>query len=179
MAVTFFQAGGRRERDDRFFAMTEDSRLTRLDTSRICINNPYGIDAVLFANDQVPVEPWAETELLDMLDLQQTVERVADASPDSFDQPPIIKQVAVTPDFHKAHGIPVGTVLATQGFIVPQAIGNDVNCGMRLHLTSLRAEQVVGKVEELETVFRHLFFEGGRNIPMSRSQREALLSQTV
>jgi tRNA-splicing ligase RtcB len=138
------------------------------------IDNPYGIDAILFANDQVPVESAAVTELLEMLELHGTVEQFAETCPDSFDQPPVIKQVAVTPDFHKARGIPVGTVLATQGFVVPQAIGNDINCGMRLHLTSLQAHQIADKVEELETAFRHLFFEGGRNIPMSRLQREAL-----
>src|SRR5262249_54319458 len=82
----------------------------------------------------------------------------------------------VTPDFHKARGVPVGTVLATRGFVVPQAIGNDINCGMRLHLTSLSADRVAGKVEELDTAFRHLFFEGGRNIPLTRSQRQALLT---
>jgi tRNA-splicing ligase RtcB (3'-phosphate/5'-hydroxy nucleic acid ligase) len=156
------------------FAMPLDSRLSRLDASRVQVENPHGIDAVLFANEQVPVESAAVTELLEMLDLHQTVEQFADSSPDSFDQPPAIRQVAVTPDFHKARGIPVGTVLATQGFVVPQAIGNDVNCGMRLHLTSLCADEITDKVEHLDTAFRHLFFEGGRNIPMSRTQREAL-----
>lgn len=154
--------------------MTMDPRLTRLDANRVRIENPYGIDALLFANDRVPVESAAVTELVEMLALHETVERFADKSPESFDQRPRIKQVAVTPDFHKARGIPVGSVLATQGFVVPQAIGNDINCGMRLHITSLQADQVTGKIEELDTAFRHLFFEGGRNIPMSRSQREAL-----
>ena len=65
--------------------------------------------------------------------------QVAEAAPDSFDRDPAIVRVAVTPDFHKARGIPVGTVLATRGFVVPQAIGNDINCGMRLHTTSLKA----------------------------------------
>lgn len=152
-----------------------DPRLSRLDENRVRINNPYGIDAVLFANESVPVEPAAVTELVRMLDLSRTVERFAEASPESFAVEPRVAQVAVTPDFHKARGIPVGTVMATRGFVVPQSIGNDVNCGMRLHLTSLQAEDVEGRVEELDTAFRHLFFEGGRNIPMTRAQRESLL----
>ena len=45
---------------------------------------------------------------------------------------PRVREVVLSPDFHKGAGIPIGTVLATQGFAVPQAIGNDVNCGMRL-----------------------------------------------
>lgn len=155
--------------------MVLDPRLTRLDATRLRVNNKHGVDAVLFANERVPVEGSAIGELLEFLDLQQTVEQVARAAPDSFDKTPAIKQVAVTPDFHKARGIPVGTVLATQGFVVPQAIGNDINCGMRLHLTSLKADQVTSKLDELETACRHIYFEGGRNIPMSRNQREALL----
>lgn len=157
--------------------MTPDPRLHRLDANRIRIDNPYGIDATLFANERVPVEAAAVTELLELLALHETVDRFATASPGSFDQTPAIKQVAVTPDFHKARGIPVGTVLATRGFVVPQAIGNDINCGMRLHLTSLQADRVTSRVEQLDTTFRHLFFEGGRNIPMSRVQREALFTR--
>jgi tRNA-splicing ligase RtcB len=154
--------------------MTLDPRLTRLDASRVRVNNEQGVDAVLFANEQVPVEGTAVTELLEFLQLQETVEQVARVAPDGFDETPMIKQVVVTPDFHKARGIPVGTVLATQGFVVPQAIGNDINCGMRLHVTSLTADQVTSKLDELETACRHIYFEGGRNIPMSRTQREAL-----
>jgi tRNA-splicing ligase RtcB len=154
--------------------MAIDSRLTRLDANRVRVDNPQGVDALLFANEKVPVEPAAVTELLEMLQLQTTVEQFAAASPASFDEPPRIVRVAITPDFHKARGIPVGTVLATRGFVMPQAIGNDINCGMRLHLTSLRAETLAGKMDELETACRHIFFEGGRNIPMTRQQREAL-----
>ena len=117
-------------------------RLTRLDANRVRVENPQGIDALLFANEKVPVESAAVTELLEMLQLQATVERFADTSPGSFDEPPRIDRVAITPDFHKARGIPVGTVLATRGFVMPQAIGNDINCGMRLHLTSLQAEDL-------------------------------------
>ena len=154
--------------------MIHDRRLTRLDANRVKIENSHGIDAVLYANEQVPVETAAVTELLAFLDLQKTIEEVARTSPDSFDEAPEITQVAVTPDFHKARGIPVGTVIETRGFVVPQAIGNDINCGMRLHITSLHADQLAGKLDELETACRHIYFEGGRDIPMSRGQREAL-----
>jgi tRNA-splicing ligase RtcB len=153
-----------------------DPRLARLDENRVRIENPYGIDAVLFANESVPVEPAAVIELVRMLDLSRTVRRFAAASPESFAAEPAVTQVAVTPDFHKARGIPVGTVLATRGFVVPQSIGNDVNCGMRLHLTSLHADELVGRTEALDTAFRHLFFEGGRNIPMTREQRAAIFT---
>ncbi len=82
--------------------MIRDDRLHRIDANRLQVANDHGIDAVLFANDDVPVESAAVTELLEMLNLQQTIERTAEAVPDAFDLPPTITQVAVTPDFHKA-----------------------------------------------------------------------------
>jgi tRNA-splicing ligase RtcB (3'-phosphate/5'-hydroxy nucleic acid ligase) len=151
-----------------------DSRFTRLDAHRVRIENPYGIPVNLFAGEDVPVENKAITELLELLELSQTVERFAEADPEAFDIMPSLERVAVTPDFHKAQGIPVGTVLQTQGFVVPQAIGSDVNCGMRLHLTSLNVDAVTDQLDDLETAFRSLFFEAGRNIPMTRNQREGL-----
>lgn len=154
-----------------------DPRLHRIDATRVRIDNPHGVDATLFANADVPVETAAVDELSTMLDLEATARAFAEHSPECFDREPEVLRVAVTPDFHKARGIPVGTVLATKGFSVPQAIGNDVNCGMRLHVTSLAPEQITSRLDDLETAFRHLYFEGGRSIPMSRGQREALLTR--
>jgi tRNA-splicing ligase RtcB (3'-phosphate/5'-hydroxy nucleic acid ligase) len=154
--------------------MPSDPRLSRLDPTRLEVVNDLGIAATLFAGEQVPVESAAVSELLDLLQLQKTVERVADKSPSSFDRPPEIDRVAVTPDFHKAAGIPVGTVLATRGFVVPAAIGNDVNCGMRVHVTNLQADALKDHLDDLETAARRIYFEGGRNIPMTRAQRQAM-----
>ena len=154
-----------------------DERLKQIDDERWSIANRFGIDATLFASSSVPVESAAVDELTWMLEVQRTVEEMADADPDIFDNPPEVLQVAITPDFHKARGIPVGTVIATKGFSIPQAIGNDVNCGMRLHVTNLLEQDVVSKLDDLETQFRHTYFEGGRDIQMSRSQRAALLTE--
>jgi RNA-splicing ligase RtcB len=91
--------------------MAVDSRLTRLDRNRVRVENPQGIDALLLANENVPVEPAAVTELLELLDLQATVEHFAAASPESFDEPPRIERVAITPDSMGASSF----VLAGQG----------------------------------------------------------------
>jgi tRNA-splicing ligase RtcB len=96
--------------------MTIDSRLSRIDSNRLSISNPYGIDATLFANEGVPVDSSSVSELVELLELKSTIEKVAENSPGSFDRDPKITHVALTPDFHKGKGIPVGTVLVTQGF---------------------------------------------------------------
>jgi tRNA-splicing ligase RtcB len=139
--------------------------------------NDHDVDATLFANERVPVESGAVDELVGMVALRDTVETLAQHDSGYFDAPPSIRKVAVTPDFHKGVGIPIGTVMATSGFVVPQAIGNDINCGMRLHLTSLTADDVLAGRDELEKRFRHVYFEGGRNIPMTRVQRQAMLQE--
>lgn len=152
----------------------KDKRLTRLDPTRWRIENPFGVEAALFANDDVPVESSAVQELLELLELQADTQQLSTAVPEYFPVAPELTQVAVTPDFHKGSGVPIGTVLATRGFVVPAAIGNDINCGMRLHLTSLKTSKVQSQLAVLEDRFRHLYFQGGRNIAMNRIQREAL-----
>ncbi|MEU5869496.1 RtcB family protein, partial [Nonomuraea sp. NPDC047529] len=59
-------------------------------------------------------------------------------------------RLVLTPDFHKGAGIPIGTVIETEGALLPQTVGNDVNCGMRLEVTSLTVEQVRPRLDALE-----------------------------
>src|SRR5262245_11553629 len=151
-----------------------DHRLERLDANRLRIRRDAGVAATLFANEDVPVENTAVEELCSVLRLEETVATLHEQAPDFLPADAAVRQVAVTPDFHKGAGIPVGTVLATRGFVVPQAIGNDINCGMRLHVTSLSGDDITGQLDAIEQTARHLYFEGGRQIPMSRSQREAM-----
>lgn len=45
-------------------------------------------------------------------------------------QPYVIGHVAGMPDLHVAHGVAVGTVFATDGVLVPSALGGDLGCGV-------------------------------------------------
>jgi tRNA-splicing ligase RtcB len=47
------------------------------------------------------------------------------------------KHIAVMPDSHQGYGMPIGGVLATQGVIIPNAVGVDIGCGMCAVRTSL------------------------------------------
>jgi tRNA-splicing ligase RtcB len=142
------------------------------------VRNHGKIPVTLFANENVNIERKAVDELQSFLELQQTVESIRDADPDFFsDSEAGVKQVAVTPDFHKGAGIPIGTVSLMRGFIAPQAIGKDVNCGMRLLITDWSEEEVRSRMPELTKRIRHSYFQGGRDIPMDRSQKVALLRE--
>jgi len=156
---------------------TDIDQLQRLDQVRLRLMHPHQVPVTLFARPEVPLEMKAVTELLQVLQVVDTLTRLRQQAPDFLDAQACLERVAVTPDFHKGSGIPIGTVLATRGFIVPQAIGNDINCGMRLHTTHLTQAQVVERLDELEHKLRYLFFEGGRNIPMTRNQRQALCQE--
>ena len=123
--------------------------------------------------DSVP-DKNAVAELHQMTALEDTLERLL-AIPNFFQKNvPQIEKIILTPDFHKGAGIPIGTVMMTKGFAVPQAMGNDINCGMRFYTTDLAEEQIQEKLSELTRKIRHIFFEGGRQIPMTGRQRQAM-----
>ena len=51
--------------------------------------------------------------------------------------PFIFRHVALMPDAHQGYGMPIGGVMATQGVIVPNAVGVDIGCGMCAVKTTL------------------------------------------
>ena len=50
--------------------------------------------------------------------------------------------VAIMPDCHQGYGMPIGGVLATEGVIIPNAVGVDIGCGMCAIKTSLKVSQL-------------------------------------
>jgi tRNA-splicing ligase RtcB len=155
-----------------------DPRLVRTDDSWLTLPNPANIPVEICAGPDVPLESAAIDELLTVLDTAHTLRALAEATP-GLDVEPRIDKVVCTPDFHKGAGIPIGTVLRTVGALIPQAVGNDINCGMRVEVTSLRVEQVRPHLDTLEQRLRHLFFEGGRRIGLTAAQREGLLREGI
>jgi tRNA-splicing ligase RtcB len=77
-------------------------------------------------------------------------------------------RVCATPDFHAGHLVPVGAVVATTcDLVVPQAIGTDINCGMRLHVTDLDVDAFVAKKESFVERVRGDVLLGTRDVPMT------------
>jgi tRNA-splicing ligase RtcB (3'-phosphate/5'-hydroxy nucleic acid ligase) len=157
----------------------QDHRLVRRDEHWLQLPNPWGVPVEVCAGPEVLVEPGAVDEILLVLATVQTLERLTAEAPAFLGDadPPRIDRVVLPPDVHKGAGIPIGTVLVTTGMLLPQAVGNDINCGMRLEATSLTVDQVRPRLGELEKRLRHVFFQGGRRIALTRTQREALLRE--
>jgi tRNA-splicing ligase RtcB len=56
--------------------------------------------------------------------------------------PFVHSHLAVMPDVHLGKGATVGSVIATQGAIIPAAVGVDIGCGMMAVQTSLKAKDL-------------------------------------
>ncbi|MEZ4301807.1 MAG: RtcB family protein [Polyangiaceae bacterium] len=158
-----------------------DSVVHRVDGARSRVENPHRIPITLVARADVAVESDGVAELLKFASLQGTLddlhawESAGKIPPFWGGTPGKIDSIVLTPDFHKGAGIPVGTVVDARGFVVPQAVGNDVCCGMRLLATDVDRREIAPHMGALKQRLRALFFQGKRDIPMSPRQREAML----
>ncbi|MBA3532889.1 MAG: RtcB family protein [Ardenticatenales bacterium] len=70
----------------------------------------------------IPFARWGES-LID----SNAIEQMSNAA-----RLPIARAGALMPDAHHGYGLPVGGVLATEGAIIPYAVGVDIACRMRL-----------------------------------------------
>ena len=72
--------------------------------------------------------------------------------------PGIVGPSLAMPDIHQGYGFPIGGVAATDfedGVVSPGGVGFDINCGVRLATTSLRADEVRPRLKDLiNQVFR-------------------------
>ncbi|MFK7972288.1 MAG: RtcB family protein [Bacteroidia bacterium] len=65
------------------------------------------------------------------------------------------KHIALMPDSHQGYGMPIGSILATKGVVVPNAVGVDIGCGMcalRTELTDLdkpTLKKILGEARKL------------------------------
>lgn len=80
-----------------------------------------------------------------------------------------------TPDFHPGNVVPIGCVVATSDdMVIPQAIGTDINCGMRLDWIDVTVDQFLSRKKELVDLLRGDLLLGTRDIPMTPSTLRAI-----
>jgi tRNA-splicing ligase RtcB len=65
--------------------------------------------------------------------------------------PFVHSHLAVMPDVHLGKGATVGSVIATQGAIIPAAVGVDIGCGMMAVQTTLKAKDLPESLAELRS----------------------------
>ncbi len=102
---------------------------------------------------RVPGVIVASRQQLEELRMDQTPQQVANVAT----LPGIVEHSLAMPDIHWGYGFPVGGVAAMDvrnGVVSPGGIGFDINCGVRLIRSSLKAEEVKPKLIPLmDTLF--------------------------
>ena len=101
----------------------------------------------------VPIKAWVEGVPLDQ-GAREQLRKMA--------RLPIVGPwIAVMPDVHLGIGATVGSVVPTEGAIIPAAVGVDIGCGMMAYLTTLRADQLPDSLaklrDEIERAVPHGF----------------------
>lgn len=79
-----------------------------------------------------------------------------------------------TPDFHPGDLVPVGAVVASSELVIPQAIGTDINCGMRLHVVDLDIDAFQARKAELIELLKGDLLLGTRDLPATRETMQAM-----
>ena len=143
--------------------------LKRLDDNWIQIENQFGVDATILANDKVLIDRSTYDEINDFLSLSNSLKEL--------DSTITLDKVVFSPDLHKGSGIPVGTTAKFTGCVIPKAIGTDIGCGMQL--VKLDIDPLVLQNKKLDDHLRYRFFEGGRNIARSRLDRIKMFTSHV
>src|SRR5688572_22040070 len=65
--------------------------------------------------------------------------------------PFIFRWIAVMPDVHSGIGATVGSVIPTEGAIIPAAVGVDIGCGMMAVRTTLQAKDLPESLSALRS----------------------------
>ena len=97
---------------------------------------------------RVPGRIYASEKVMESQKADESVQQVRNVA----HLPGIVKYSLAMPDFHWGYGFPIGGVAAfdpEEGVISPGGVGYDINCGVRIVRTGLRAEEVRARLEEL------------------------------
>ena len=105
---------------------------------------------------RVPARIYALEPLLDPILVDKSVDQLINVAC----LPGIVKASMVMPDVHEGYGFPIGGVAATRypsGVISPGGIGYDINCGVRLMISTLRYDQIKNHLEALaKAMYNHV-----------------------
>lgn len=104
------------------------------------------------------------------------LEKIAPAARNQIDElakvPGLYEKIAIMPDVHLGFGMPIGGVAALDGYIIPNAVGVDIGCGVLAIATTLVSKLIKGKVKNILTTFLDA-------IPVGFRKREKPLTSPI
>lgn len=110
-------------------------------------------------NSRRPIKVWLNER--DMLE-DQCLEQAMNLS----NLPFIHKWVALMPDTHTGKGMPIGGVIATDGVVIPNAVGVDIGCGMAYIQTNIEADLLKNTNTANGSLIQGIIGDILRNIPV-------------
>jgi tRNA-splicing ligase RtcB (3'-phosphate/5'-hydroxy nucleic acid ligase) len=97
---------------------------------------------------RVPARVFASGKILDAIREDRSLEQLENVAT----LPGIVGAAMAMPDIHQGYGFPVGGLAATEppdGVVSPGGVGYDINCGVRLLVLPIRAEELGARKETL------------------------------
>ncbi len=91
-----------------------------------------------------------------------------------------VTRTFATPDFHPGDaGVAIGSVIQTQGMVVPAAVGSDINCGMRLHVVDLSLADFLAQRDRFVNLMKGDYFLGTRDVTMTTATSRAMFDDGI
>jgi tRNA-splicing ligase RtcB len=115
---------------------------------------------------RVPARIYADEKLLEATLRDRSLEQLVNTAT----LPGIVGYALAMPDIHQGYGFTIGGVAATRypsGVISPGGVGYDINCGVRLLISSMEADEVKPYIR---TLIGSLY----RNVPSGVGKRGAI-----
>lgn len=98
---------------------------------------------------------------LELKAVQQLVQLATAHHPDGG----AVCRACATPDFHPGDsGVAIGSVVESDALLIPQAVGTDINCGMRLHALELTLDEFLDRKADLLAHLKGDFLLGTRDV---------------
>jgi tRNA-splicing ligase RtcB len=128
---------------------------------------------------RVPARIYADEKLLEATLRDRSLEQLVNTAT----LPGIVGYALAMPDIHQGYGFTIGGVAATRypsGVISPGGVGYDINCGVRLLISDLEAEEVKPHIGTLiGALYRNVPSGVGKkgSIKLSLSQMDQVLEK--
>lgn len=121
---------------------------------------------------RVPARVYADDELLEMAMRDRSMEQLINTAT----LPGVVRYALAMPDMHQGYGFPIGGVAATllpNGVISPGGVGYDINCGVRLLSSTIRADEIKPYIQPLmSALFKNVPSGVGRGGDVQVSARD-------
>ncbi len=118
--------------------------------------------------NKVPIKSWTKTP-----------EEGCLAQANNLSNLPFVhKHVSLMPDTHQGYGMPIGGVLATDGVIIPNAVGVDIGCGMAFLETNVPYKSIVDVTTKDGTFVKTVLNTWNKVIPTGFSAHKEIQTTT-